>query len=136
VIQGFARSSIEVQANAFAAELLAPAAGVRALVGADPSLETLAEVAGHFGISMQAALVRVNNLGLTARDDQLRAELDDQDLRDWVRPPERDDELARIAGRLPRISALLEGTELLAVLRGDAAATRPGLSRALAVLMR
>ena len=135
VIQGFARSSVEVQANAFAAELLAPAAAIRELVDSEPTLETLAELAGHFGISMQAALVRLNNLGLTGRDDELRGELADSELRRWVRPRERPDELARIERRLPRVSALLDDSLLHAALRGDAAAS-PGLSRALSLLMR
>ena len=135
VIQGLTRSSVEVQANAFAAEFLAPAAGVRAMVDEEPTLETLARLAGHFGISMQAALVRLNNLRLTTRDDELRAELGDADLRAWVRPAEREDALARIGRRLPYVSNLLEGTDFLAVMRGDAAAD-PALSRALSVLMR
>ena len=84
---------------------------------------------------MQAALVRVNNLGLTERDEELRAELADAELRRWVRPSERSDELARIERRLPRVSPLLDDTLLHATLRGDAAAS-PGLSRALSLLMR
>ena len=135
VVQLFARSPVEVQANAFAAEFLAPAAGVRAMVDGEPTLETIARVAGHFGISLQAALVRLNNLRLTARDDELRAELDDPELRRWVRPAERDDELARIGSRLPRVSALIAGSHLHAALRGDASAD-PALSRALSLLMR
>jgi Zn-dependent peptidase ImmA (M78 family) len=135
VIQGFARSAVEVQANAFAAELLAPADAIRSMVDREPTLETLAELAGHFGISMHAALVRVNNLGLTGRDAALWIELADADLRRWVRPSERGDELARIQRRLPRVSAMLHGSLLHATLSGDAAAS-PGLSRALSLLMR
>ena len=134
-IYGRTLSSVEVQANAFAAEFLAPAAGVRAMVDGEPTLETIARVAGHFGISMRAALVRLHNLRLTARDDELRAELDDPELRQWVRPAERDDELARIGSRLPRVSALIADSHLHAALRGDAAAD-PALSRALSLLMR
>jgi hypothetical protein len=134
-LSGRALSSVEVQANAFAAEFLAPAAGVRALIEGEPTLDTVGRVAGHFGISMAAALVRINDLGLTGRDDELRAELADPELRRWVRWPERDDELARIGGRLPRVSPLLEGSHLHAALRGDAAAD-PRLSRALTLLMR
>lgn len=135
VIQGLARSPVEVQANAFAAEFLAPAAGVRAMVDGEPSLETIARIAERFGVSLQAALVRLNNLRLTTRDDELRAELADPELRSWVRFTERVDELARIERRLPRVSALLEGSELLAAMRGDAPAD-PALSRALRLLMR
>ena len=105
------------------------------MVDGEPSLETIARIAEHFGVSLQAALVRLNNLRLTTRDDELRAELADPELRSWVRFTERVDELARIERRLPRVSALLEGSELLAAMRGDAPAD-PALSRALRLLMR
>ena len=104
------------------------------MVDGEPTLETISRVAGHFGISLQAALVRLNNLRLTTRDDELRAELEDPELRRWVRPAERDDELARIGSRLPRVSALIAGSRLHAALRGDASAD-PALSRALSLLM-
>jgi Zn-dependent peptidase ImmA (M78 family) len=133
-IYGRPLKSREVAANAFAAEFLAPETAVRAFVDHEPTLETVGRVAGHFGLSLLAALIRLGNLGLTHRFDVLRRELDDRDLRDHVRPPERNDGLATIRG-LPRLPAALEGSLLDAVLRGDAAAG-PALSRALPLLMR
>ena len=135
VVQLFARSPMEVQANAFAAEFLAPAAGVKAMVDGEPTLETLARIAERFGVSMESALWRVNNLGLTRRDAELLVELRTPEIRQWVPFTERADELARIERRLPRVSPLLEGTTLDAALRGDASAD-PALSRALSLLMR
>ena len=41
----------EVQANAFAAELLAPAAGVRAMLDGEPTLEDVVRIAARYGIS-------------------------------------------------------------------------------------
>jgi hypothetical protein len=105
------------------------------MVDGEPTLETLGRIAGHFGVSMQSALWRVNNLGLTRRDAHLRRELADPELYRWARPAERDDELARIGSHLPRVSPLLEGTDLHAAIRGESAAD-PALSRALTLLMR
>jgi Zn-dependent peptidase ImmA (M78 family) len=133
-IYGKALKSREVEANAFAAELLAPAAGVRELVDGEPTLETVGRVAGHFGLSLLAALVRLSHLSLTSRYPALRAELDDPALRAYVRPPERLDALATVRW-LPRLPEALKGSLLDAVLRGDAAAD-PALSRALPLLMR
>ena len=65
----------EVQANAFAAELLAPADGVRATVDGEPSLEDVVLIAARYGISAIAALYRLNTLGLTARYDALKQEI-------------------------------------------------------------
>ena len=45
----------EVQANAFAAELLAPAAGVRAMLDGEPTLEDVVRIAARYGISPIAA---------------------------------------------------------------------------------
>src|SRR4051794_24151087 len=61
---GQGRDSHEVQANAFAAELLAPRVGVEALVEPDPTLEDVVRLAAHFGISTVAALYRCSTLNL------------------------------------------------------------------------
>src|SRR3954447_20436375 len=50
-ISGRTQDPREVQANAFAAELLAPRAGVEDMVDRDPGLEDVVRVAAHFGIS-------------------------------------------------------------------------------------
>ena len=136
VIQLFARSPVEVQANAFAAEFLAPAAGVRAMVDGEPTLETLARIAERLrhldGVgALAGSTTCVSRRATTSSAPNCAT----PEIRQWVRHTERDDELARIERRLPRVSPLLEGTTLHAALRGDAAAD-PALSRALSLLMR
>ena len=89
ILAGNTRDPREVQANAFAAELLAPRAGVQAMVSREPGLETVAAIAGRYGISMLAALYRLVTLRLTTRADRMRAELDDGlgawfDVRRWT----------------------------------------------------
>ena len=64
-LAGKTTDSREIQANAFAAELLAPAAGVRAMVDGEPTLDDVVLIAARFGISTIAALYRLNTLGLT-----------------------------------------------------------------------
>jgi Zn-dependent peptidase ImmA (M78 family) len=77
-LAGKRTDSREVQANAFAAELLAPAAGVTALIGGvEPGLEKVVQVAARFGISTIAALYRLNSLGLTARYEELADRIGD-----------------------------------------------------------
>jgi Zn-dependent peptidase ImmA (M78 family) len=110
----------EVQANAFAAEFLAPREGVQALVAGEPTLETVVAIAARFGISTIAALYRLSTLGLTRRADRLKAEIDEGlHLAVWdaVYVPVRDDGLARI-DVLPRISPQLAGSRLAARLAG------------------
>lgn len=69
---GKATDSREVQANAFAAELLAPAAGVTAMVGGvEPGLDDVVRIAATHGISTIAALYRLNSLGLAGRYEEL-----------------------------------------------------------------
>lgn len=55
-LSGRTTDSREVQANAFAAEFLAPADGVQAMVTVEPTLETVVEVAARFRLSTIAAL--------------------------------------------------------------------------------
>lgn len=139
VLAGRTRDAREVQANAFAAEFLAPRDGVGALLDGEPDLEAVVRVAAHFGLSTLAALNRLGTLARTRRYDRLRAEIDAGDHRlvwAYLAPAEPDDELARIAG-LPRLSPALAGSELAAMLRGDAPAPAdPALRRGLAVITR
>jgi Zn-dependent peptidase ImmA (M78 family) len=114
VLAGETRDPREVQANAFAAELLAPRAGVAGLVSGEPSLEAVAAIAGRYGISMLAALFRLVTLGLTTRAERLRAELEDG-LGAWLEVPPMDDGLARVA--MPRLPG---GSALAAALGGRA----------------
>ncbi len=119
----------EVQANAFAAELLAPREGVRALVaGPRPSLEDVVRVALTFGVSTTVALFRLRTLGLASpsRADVLRAELA-EGLDAHVRPAVAaevapvGDVLAAITA-LPRLPPSLQGSALAAALRGEVSA--------------
>lgn len=127
-LSGVTTDSREVQANAFAAEFLAPAAGVRALaeVEGEPTLETVVRVAARFGLSTIAALYRLNALGLTARYGRLKDEIAAGEHEGvWARldPVTPDDALARCAERgRPRVSPALAGSALAALLEGDASA--------------
>jgi len=126
-ISGASRVPHEVQANAFAAELLAPRAGVEAMVGHSPGLEDVVGVAARYGISSIAALFRLSTLGLVdARQAaRLKGEIEDRlHVEVWTYlglEPMRD-ELAAIED-LPRLSPSLEDSALGALLRGE---TSPG----------
>jgi Zn-dependent peptidase ImmA (M78 family) len=115
----------EVQANAFAAELLAPAAGVRDFVDREPDLECVVGLAAWFGISTIAALYRLQTLGLVTkpRGTRLKREIDDglhHAVWDAIEVPERDDGLSRAHDALPYVSPAIAGSALAAALRGDA----------------
>lgn len=141
VLSGRTRDAREVQANAFAAEFLAPRAGVERLAGrGEADLETVVRIAAHFGISAIAALHRLNTLGRTTRFERLKAEIEDGDhrrLRDHLALGAYDDDVADARADLPRLSPALRGTALGAMLRGDAPVTgAAALRRALAVVSR
>jgi Zn-dependent peptidase ImmA (M78 family) len=112
----------EVQANAFAAELLAPAAGVRAMLDAEPTLEDVVRIAARYGISPIAALFRLGTLGLSRRIDALRGEIDDglvADVRQRIDVPPFADEIAAIGpDDLPRLSPAIAGGALGAIAAG------------------
>lgn len=121
---GKATDSREVQANAFAAELLAPVHAVRDMVDGEPSLEDVVLIAARFGISTIAALYRLNTLGLTSRYAVLKDEIE-QGLADavWQRvsPEPVQDVLARVDRReLPRLSPALRGSALASLAAGSA----------------
>lgn len=119
---GKTTDSREVQANAFAAELLAPRAAVEAMAGDEPTLEDVVRIAARHGISTIAALFRLNSLGLTSRYEQLKAEVaqDDVVTAAWERlgPDPFEDAVSTIRpDALPRLSPALEGTALAALVR-------------------
>jgi hypothetical protein len=129
---GKSTDSREVQANAFAAELLAPAEAVRAGVAVEPGLDDIVLLAARFGISTIAALYRLNSLGLTDRYAALKKQIDEGEHETaWERlaPDVLDDAIAAVApASLPRLSPALEGSALAAVAGGlvsveDAAAS-------------
>lgn len=124
---GKATDSREVQANAFAAELLAPAGAVKAWMGdvRTASLGQVVLLAADFGMSTIAALYRLNGLGLLdSGSEELQARVlagDDVALKAELKPDELDDTLARTRpADLPRLSPSLHGTALHAVIRGTA----------------
>jgi Zn-dependent peptidase ImmA (M78 family) len=118
---GFTGDPREVQANAFAAEFLAPRAGVEALVDGDPGLEDIVRISANFGVSAIAALFRLRTLGLTSRFERLQDEvgegLHDQ-VRDYLDLPAFADGLSGIED-LPRIPPALAGSALAALLAGE-----------------
>jgi hypothetical protein len=122
-IGGKSTDSREIQANAFAAELLAPADGIREFVDGEPSLEDVVMIAARFGISTIAALYRLNSLGLTGRYASLKQEITDgldQALWGWVAPEVVVDAIAAIdPASLPRLSPALEHSALAAVAGGS-----------------
>ena len=125
-LAGQTTDSREVQANAFAAELLAPAGGVRAMLAGQPTLEDVVLVAARFGISTIAALYRLNTLGLAPRYGRLRREIDAR-LHDevWLRlRPVAVTDAITVAARdprsLPRLSPALAGSALAAMIAGAA----------------
>jgi len=118
---GLTHDPREVQANAFAAELLAPRAGVEALVDGDPGLEDIVRISAHFGVSAIAALFRLRTLGLTSRFERLQDEVAEglhDRVRDYLDLPEHRDCLSDIA-ELPRIPPSLAGSALAALLTGE-----------------
>ena len=126
-LEGKATDSREIQANAFAAELLAPADAVRAWMGDErtATLDGLVLLAAEFGLSTIAALYRLNGLGLLGSGyKELQARVlagDDVPLRAELDPPQLDDALARLTtADLPRLTPALRGTALDAVLRRTA----------------
>jgi Zn-dependent peptidase ImmA (M78 family) len=121
---------VEAQANAFAAELIAPAAAVRRvaeeLAVSPVTLEGVVRVATAFGLSARAARIRLERARVL-RDPALVARLDDEiaaglhaSLTGLLGLRERDDGLARAARHLPRLPAAARGSALEALPDGTA----------------
>jgi Zn-dependent peptidase ImmA (M78 family) len=123
-LAGRSQDSREVQANAFAAELLMPRAGIAAMLRGDPGLDDVVRVAALHGVSTIAALYRCRTLGLLtwSRFERLRREIEHGLHREvWqhlgLEPLE--DALSAIEEH-PRLPPALEGSALAALLRGEA----------------
>ena len=123
----------EVQANAFAAQLLAPRAGVRAMIDGEPTLEDMVRIAARFGISTIAALYRLKTLELVSprRGAQLEREIGDGTQRDvwkYLDPEMLHDALCDLV--LPRLPPAFASSTLAGLLDGevsvDAAADATG----------
>ncbi len=123
-LSGQSSDSREVQANAFAAQLLMPADGIRALVETEPTLEDVVTTAARFGTSSIAALYRLNTLKLVGaqRYQRLKREIDEglvDAVWEHVDPPPFEDGMAAIdPERLPRLSPQLAGKGLDALAGG------------------
>jgi Zn-dependent peptidase ImmA (M78 family) len=122
----------EMQANAFAAELLAPRAGVRAMIGGEPGLDDLVRLAARFGVSTIAALYRCRTLELVRADRARRLQEEigaglHHDVWDYLRPAPIHDLLAGLA-EYPRLPPALAGSALGALLRGETTAGAAALA--------
>jgi Zn-dependent peptidase ImmA (M78 family) len=120
----------EIDANAFAAELLVPVAAVRAWLAArDPvavGLDEVVALAAAFGVSAPAALFRLQAAGAIPRDrlGRLRDEIAEDahlDLRHRLGLPAFEDGLSAARERMPRVPP---GSALDAYARGELAAER------------
>lgn len=106
------RSPTEVQADAFAAEFLAPAAGVRqwlAAIGDPPNdLATVVRLAHYFHISAEAALYRLQTARFLRKKDYepILARIREHEHKELAQrlglEEEPEDTLARAARALPR----------------------------------
>lgn len=123
-ISGRTHDPLEVQANAFAAELLVPAAALGAVVTQEPDLDELLVLASHFGVSTYVALFRCRTLGLLSPSAAQRL----QDLISGGVDRKRWDDLG-LEGRTDALSAMgadpvrvppaLDGSALAGVIRGE-----------------
>lgn len=122
-LAGMVTTTIETQANAFAAELLAPGVGVTELLaGATPTIDDAIRVATHFGLSPRAAIYRFVSLGLLPDAQPLLAAYVDERLPQWDERPAapEPDALCRLTrAELPRLSPLLGDSSLAGLLRGE-----------------
>lgn len=123
-LSGKITTDAEVQANAFAAEFLAPAATVGEMAPADPNLDDVVRIAARFGISSIAALYRLNTLELAPRYEILRKEIEaghDSEVAGRLALAGPDDVIGALAARdLPRLSPVLRDSALASGLDGSA----------------
>lgn len=125
-LSGKTSDAREIQANAFAAELLVPAAGVREMVdGREPSLDDVVLIAERYGVSCFAALFRLNTLKLaTPGYELLKAQVDagkHEERWDELDCTPFDDTLGGLdAASLPWFAPPLHGTALHLIATGRA----------------
>lgn len=122
-LSGKTSDAREIQANAFAAELLVPAAGARAMVeGREPSLDDVVLLAERYGVSCVAALFRLNTLKLVPDYadllERINAGAHDERWEALGCSP-FDDQLGRLAtDELPWLAPTLRGSALQGVRTG------------------
>jgi Zn-dependent peptidase ImmA (M78 family) len=146
IISGATHDPQEVQANAFAAQFLAPGAGVEAMVDGRPTLEDVVRIAAHFGVSTLAALYRLSTLELAnnRRIEALRREIDGGlagEVWEYLDPERVADALSVRDGepRLPpgsTLDGLVRGETSLGAAAGKTGCPADALDRAAAALCR
>lgn len=123
-LAGRTTDSREIQANAFAAELLMPAAGIRGMVDGGATLDDVVRIAARYGTSTIAAFYRLNALGLAPAHERLAERIERrEDAAVWQRlaPATTPDAIAAIdRAALPRFSPQLSGSALAALHAGAA----------------
>ena len=127
-VSGVTTNPLEVEANAFAAEFLVPAAGLRERVNGSPSLDDVVILAADYGVSAIMLTYRLKQLDLASakRITRLAEEIAEGLHRaayERLEPPTPDDGLSRIDA-MPYLSPALKGSLLDAALRGEAAVDR------------
>ena len=124
-ISGRTTDPREIQANAFAAELLVPREALDEVLDGEPNLDELVVLAAFFGVSAAVALYRCVTCGFVGdeRKTRLEAEIEEGEhlvrLRE-LRPHVVRDTLADAAGHLPYLSPAIRDSALGASLRPPA----------------
>jgi Zn-dependent peptidase ImmA (M78 family) len=125
-LAGRTTTPYEVQANAFAAELLVPRAVMEEAIVSEPTLEEVVCIAAYCGVSAVVVVYRLKDLRLASarRIGRLESEIDDRLHHDVQRRLDLRTPRDRLGAldRLPYLSPALDGTLLAAVARGEAAA--------------
>jgi|SoiMethySBSTD1v2_1073268.scaffolds.fasta_scaffold244261_1 Zn-dependent peptidase ImmA (M78 family) len=127
-LKGTTTNPLEIEANAFAAAFLVPAAGLRERVNGSPSLDDVVILAADYGVSAIMLTYRLKQLELASpqRIRRLEEEIAEDLHRqayERLEPPTPEDGLSRI-NELPYLSPALNGSLLDAALKGDAAVDR------------
>lgn len=128
-LSGKTTDAREIQANAFAAELLVPAAGARAMVdGREPSLDDVVLLAERYGVSCVAALFRLNTLKLVPDYRELLEQINagaHEERWEALGCTPFDDQLGRLdAAELPWLAPSLRGSALGGVVAGTVSTER------------
>jgi Zn-dependent peptidase ImmA (M78 family) len=124
-LSGTATTPYEVQANAFAAELLVPEPVMAEVIEGEPTLDEVVCIAAFCGVSAIVVVYRLKTLGLASerRVEQLEDEIEERLHHGVVRRLDLrapQDRLGAL-GALPYLSPALDGTLLAAAVRGEAA---------------
>jgi Zn-dependent peptidase ImmA (M78 family) len=124
-LSGKTSNPYEVQANAFAAQLLMPRDGVEQRVSGEPGLDEIVCLAAEFGVSAIAMVYRIKQLNLASETKTKRLVQEVEEghhsaLFDYHGLTPLDDVLERVQ-ELPYLSP---GSHLVAALKGEASVDR------------